>query len=132
MPIKCGSTDPNNTTKVPDFIRFQVTAVIDHGEVSIASLGGDYPMLTGNLFAILGSGLIVFVYTYFISSEKYDFEGTRNISIVDGNKVQYANKEETDPQVIHQDSLVCVLRKSPYFQKRLCFRKESLKLTQPF
>jgi len=77
-----------------------VTAAIEQGEVTIASLGGDYPMLTGNLFAILGSGLIVFVYTHFIDSENYDFEGTRNIKIVDGNEVQYANKEETDPQAL--------------------------------
>jgi len=69
----------------------------ESGEVTIDSLGEDYPMLFGNLVSILSSGLICGIITY-MDPEDYDFEGTRNIAIVDGEEVKYGNADETDPE----------------------------------
>jgi len=69
----------------------------ESGEVTVDTLGKDYPMLFGNLVSILSSGLICGIVTY-IDPEDYDFEGTRNIAIVDGEEVTYANADETDPE----------------------------------
>eukprot|EP00492_Amphilonche_elongata_P003090 TRINITY_DN3397_c0_g1_i1.p1 TRINITY_DN3397_c0_g1~~TRINITY_DN3397_c0_g1_i1.p1 ORF type:complete len:307 (+),score=51.26 TRINITY_DN3397_c0_g1_i1:112-1032(+) len=68
-----------------------------HGEVTIDTLGMDYPMLFGNLVSILSSGAICFAVTA-MDPEDYDFEGTRNIAIVDGEQVKYGNSAETDPE----------------------------------
>lgn len=69
----------------------------ESGEVTVDSLGGDYPMLFGNIVSILSSGLICGAVTAY-APEDYDFEGTRNIKIVDGGEVKYADESETDPE----------------------------------
>jgi len=71
-------------------------ALGESGEVTVDSLGMDYPMLFGNLMSILSSGLVCAIVTY-MNPENYDFVGTRNIAIVDGDEVQYDNADETDP-----------------------------------
>ena len=67
------------------------------GKVTVDTLGKDYPMLFGNLVSILSSGLICGIVTY-IDPENYDFEGTRNIKVIDGEDVTYADPDETDPE----------------------------------
>lgn len=80
-------------------ITWFVVASIDGGEVTIDTLGGDYPMLFGNLVAILSSGVICGIVT-FMDPEDYDFEGTRAIAVIDGGVVEYADEKETDEQAL--------------------------------
>jgi len=72
-----------------------VVAIGTEGEITVDSLGTDFPMLFGNIVSILSSGVICGIVTY-LDPEDYDFVGTRNIAIVDGDKVQYASPDETD------------------------------------
>lgn len=44
----------------------------EYGEVTVATLGGDFPMLGGNIMSILSSGLICLVVSL-IKPQKYDF-----------------------------------------------------------
>ena len=55
-------------------ITWFVVAKIDADEVTIDTLGGDFPMLFGNLVAILSSGAICGIVTA-MDPEDYDFEG---------------------------------------------------------
>jgi len=80
-------------------ITWFVVAKLDADEVTIDSLGGDFPMLFGNLVAILSSGLICGIVT-FMDPDDYDFEGTRAIAVIDGGVVQYDDDKETDEQAL--------------------------------
>ncbi len=48
-------------------------AQIQSGSVTVATLGSNEVMLSGNLIAILSSGLIHYVYSKFIDPQDYDF-----------------------------------------------------------
>uniref|UniRef100_A0A7S1YU98 Urea active transporter n=1 Tax=Trieres chinensis TaxID=1514140 RepID=A0A7S1YU98_TRICV len=63
---------------------WMVGAKIQGGEVTVATLGTNEVMLSGNLIAILSSGLIHYVYSKFIDGETYDFaELDKNIHLVE-------------------------------------------------
>jgi|Transcript_7346 SSS family transporter len=61
------------------------TAHGEFGEVSLASTGSNYPMLAGNLVAILSSGLICTVISL-MNPDDYQFEETRAIKQVEEDK----------------------------------------------
>ena len=50
-----------------------VGAAVESGSVSVSTLGSNPVMLSGNLVAILSSGLIHYVYSKFIDPQEYDF-----------------------------------------------------------
>jgi hypothetical protein len=58
-------------------------AYAESGEVTIATLGKDFPMLGGNLVSILSSGLLCFVVSIFVP-QNYDFSLLKNaITVVE-------------------------------------------------
>mmetsp|Transcript_24849 Transcript_24849/g.32462 ORF Transcript_24849/g.32462 Transcript_24849/m.32462 type:complete len:315 (+) Transcript_24849:1-945(+) len=61
------------------------TASAIDGEVTIASTGGNYPMLTGNLVAILSSGFVCTVMSL-VNPDNYDFESTKQIKQVENDE----------------------------------------------
>lgn len=67
------------------------------GEVTVATLGTNEVMLSGNLIAILSSGLIHYVYSKFIDPQDYDFaELDKNITLVE-NDLSGLGSEQQDP-----------------------------------
>lgn len=62
-------------------ISWIVTASIESGEVSVDTLGKNYPMLVGNLFAILSSGFIVIVMSM-MNPDDYNWESTKAIPMI--------------------------------------------------
>jgi len=54
-------------------ISWLVGAQVQSGSVSVATLGTNEVMLSGNLVAILSSGLIHYIYSKFIDPQDYDF-----------------------------------------------------------
>ena len=72
-------------------------AASESGEVSIASLGGDFPMLGGNLMSICSSGLLCLVVSIFVP-QNYDFSQLHKaITVVeaDGSDVLAAEGEDS-------------------------------------
>mmetsp|Transcript_36930 Transcript_36930/g.104203 ORF Transcript_36930/g.104203 Transcript_36930/m.104203 type:complete len:701 (-) Transcript_36930:214-2316(-) len=58
-------------------------AASESGSVTIASLGGDFPMLGGNLMSICSSGIICMIVS-FIKPQNYDFDELhKNIHVVE-------------------------------------------------
>jgi hypothetical protein len=79
-----------------------VAAKIQSGEVTIASLGTNEVMLSGNLIAIFSSGIIHFVYSMFIDPQDYDFaELDQHISLVEEDN-RGLTDEEKDPKVLRK------------------------------
>jgi SSS family transporter len=67
-------------------IGWLVAAVIKEGSITIDNLGVNEVMLSGNLIAILSSGLIHYVYSVFIDPQDYDFsELDKNITLVEND-----------------------------------------------
>jgi len=61
-----------------------IAAQIHGGAITIATLGANVVMLSGNLIAILSSGLIHYIYSKFIDPQNYDFsELDKNIHLVE-------------------------------------------------
>merc|ERR1719330_1465801 len=54
-------------------ISWFVAATVESGSVSVDNLGTNYVMLTGNLFAIISSGIIHFVYSMIKPQENFTF-----------------------------------------------------------
>jgi len=59
-------------------IGWMIGAQIQSGEISVASLGTNEVMLSGNLIAILSSGLIHYVYSKFVDPQNFDFDTLDN------------------------------------------------------
>jgi len=82
--------DANGTGAVIAAFSGQISAIIVwivvaaslEGEVTIASLGGNYPMLAGNLVAIFFSGFIHFTYSKMFP-QNYDWKSMQDIKLVD-------------------------------------------------
>jgi len=61
-----------------------IGAQVQSGEITVATLGSNEVMLSGNLIAILSSGLIHFVYSKFIDPQNFDFSTLNdNIHLVE-------------------------------------------------
>merc|ERR1712038_416828 len=54
-------------------ISWFVAATVESGSISVDTLGTNYVMLTGNLFAIISSGIIHFVYSMMRPQENFTF-----------------------------------------------------------
>jgi uncharacterized membrane protein len=83
------------------FITWFVTASQYYGSVSIDTLGGNYPMLGGNLTAILSSAFITTVGSL-LYPEDFDFEATREIATIGDEPVRYTDPEELDMAKLDQ------------------------------
>ena len=81
-----------------------ISAKIQGGKVSVATLGSNEVMLTGNLVAILSSGIIHYVYSKFVDPQVYDFaELDKNIKLVEQD-LSGLTDEEKDPNTLRRAS----------------------------
>lgn len=79
-------------------IGWLIGAQVQSGEISINTLGSNEVMLSGNLIAILSSGLIHYVYSVFIDPQDYDFSTLdANITLVE-NDTSGLEAEQQDPE----------------------------------
>jgi len=78
-------------------ISWLVTCSIQSGKITIDNLGKNEPMLVGNLFAILSSGLIHAVYSICIDGEEYDFSTLNEKILLVENDTSGLTAEEQDP-----------------------------------
>jgi len=79
-----------------------VTAVIQSGSISVDTLGTNEVMLSGNLFSILSSGAIHFIYSWFIDPQDYDFTKLdENITLVEDDR-RGLSDAEMDPVVLEK------------------------------
>lgn len=68
-------------------IGWLVGAKVQGGEVTVATLGTNEVMLSGNLIAILSSGLIHYIWSKFIDPQEFDFKTLDdNITLVEEDK----------------------------------------------
>ncbi|RUP47702.1 Sodium:solute symporter family-domain-containing protein [Jimgerdemannia flammicorona] len=68
------------------------------GEITLASTGGNYPMLAGNLVALLGSGLVTTIWSL-VLPENFDFNITKT-------RLQQLNDDEAEGgNVVYQDPI---------------------------
>mmetsp|Transcript_6983 Transcript_6983/g.10606 ORF Transcript_6983/g.10606 Transcript_6983/m.10606 type:complete len:543 (-) Transcript_6983:236-1864(-) len=83
-------------------VGWMVGASVQSGEVTVASLGTNEVMLSGNLIAILSSGAIHWVYSTFIDPQDYDFaELDKNIHLVEDDQ-SGLTAEEQDPDELRR------------------------------
>lgn len=74
-----------------------IAAKIQSGEVNVSTLGANQVMLSGNLVAILSSGIIHFVYSKFVDPQDYDFaELDKHILLVEDDR-RGLTEEHQDP-----------------------------------
>ena len=79
-----------------------VGAKIESGSVTVATLGSNPVMLSGNLIAILSSGFIHYVYSKFIDGEVYDFtELNQHIKLVE-HDMSGLTAEEQNPDELRR------------------------------
>jgi SSS family transporter len=65
-------------------IGWLIAAQVQSGKITVATLGTDEVMLSGNVIAIFSSGIIHYVYSRFIDNEDYDFSKLdENINLVE-------------------------------------------------
>jgi Na+/proline symporter len=69
------------------------------GEVTIDTLGGDYPMLAGNLVAILLSGLICTVVSL-IKPQNFDWANLAEIPLVEEDPNAYLSDGNDSPEAL--------------------------------
>lgn len=78
-------------------IAWLVAATIQSGSITVDTLGTNEVMLSGNLVAILSSGLIHFVYSTFIDPQEYDFDDLdKKITLVEQD-LRGLSDDEKDP-----------------------------------
>jgi hypothetical protein len=83
-------------------IGWLVGAHVQSGTISVATLGTNEVMLSGNLIAILSSGFIHYVYSKFIDPQNYDFtELNKHITLVEADN-RGLTEEEQDPVMLRR------------------------------
>ena len=96
-----------------------IAAKITGGEVTVATLGTDQVMLSGNLVAILSSGFIHYVYSKFIDPQEYDFSQLdAQIKLVE-NDTSGLEAEQQDPDELRRARLPVGREASPAREQRL-------------
>lgn len=70
-------------------------AQVEYGEVTVDTLGNDYPMLSGNLMSILSSGLICFIVSQAMPEET-DWSETRKIAMLEDDPNAHLAKAGED------------------------------------
>lgn len=79
-----------------------VAAKIQSDHISVDTLGTNEVMLSGNLIAILSSGFIHFVYSYFVDPQDYDFaELDKHITLVEQD-LRGLTEAEKNPQELRR------------------------------
>merc|ERR1712151_571799 len=73
-------------------------AHIKSGEITIASLGQNQVMLSGNLIAILSSGFIHVVWSIFVDNEKFDFATINEKILLVENDMSGLTEKEQDKE----------------------------------
>ncbi|KAH3326996.1 hypothetical protein KXW13_002454 [Aspergillus fumigatus] len=71
-------------------IAWLVTAKKEYGELTVASTGANYPMLAGNVAALLSPIIFSPVLTYLFGTQNYDYESMRSVRKVDDTDVAAA------------------------------------------
>ncbi|PKX94791.1 sodium:solute symporter family protein [Aspergillus novofumigatus IBT 16806] len=71
-------------------IAWLVTAKKEYGELTVASTGANYPMLAGNVAALLSPIIFSPALTYLFGTQNYDYESMRSIRKVDDTDVAAA------------------------------------------
>merc|ERR1712127_552040 len=75
-------------------------AQVQSGSISVATLGTNEVMLSGNLVAILSSGIIHFIYSKFIDPQDFDFSTLdAKIRLVE-NDTSGLSEEDQDPEML--------------------------------
>merc|ERR1712127_957944 len=75
-------------------------AQVQSGSISVATLGTNEVMLSGNLVAILSSGIIHFIYSKFIDPQDFDFSTLdAKIRLVE-NDTSGLTIEDQDPEML--------------------------------
>lgn len=83
-------------------IGWLVGASVQSGSISVATLGTNEVMLSGNLIAILSSGFIHWGYSTFVDPQDYDFSQLDGkISLVEEDK-RGLSDEEKDPAMLRR------------------------------
>ena len=81
-------------------IGWLVGAQVQSGEISVATLGTNEVMLSGNLIAIFSSGFIHICYSLFVDPQDYDFADLDNhISLVEEDN-RGLTDEEKNPELL--------------------------------
>eukprot|EP00751_Fragilariopsis_kerguelensis_P006553 CAMPEP_0170807684 /NCGR_PEP_ID=MMETSP0733-20121128/32911_1 /TAXON_ID=186038 /ORGANISM="Fragilariopsis kerguelensis, Strain L26-C5" /LENGTH=705 /DNA_ID=CAMNT_0011162901 /DNA_START=124 /DNA_END=2241 /DNA_ORIENTATION=- len=79
---------------------WMITAKIQSGAVTVSTLGTNEAMLTGNLFAILSSGAIHFLYSTYVDPQDYDFdELDTHITLVEDDQ-RGLTDDEKNPELL--------------------------------
>lgn len=79
---------------------WMIAATIQSGSITIDNLGTNEAMLSGNLVAILSSGLIHYVYSTFIDPQDYDFATLdASIKLVEDDQ-RGLTEAEKDPELL--------------------------------
>lgn len=79
-----------------------VGAVVQSGPVTVATLGTNEVMLSGNLIAILSSGVIHYVYSKFIDPQNYDFSELNNHITLVEQDTRGLTADEQDPVMLRR------------------------------
>jgi len=91
-------------------IAWLITCSVEFGSITIDNLGQNVPMLTGNLVAILSSGLIHFVFSM-MYPQNFDFDTLdSNIKLVETDDTSGLTAEEKDPKML-ADSKKWIVRR---------------------
>lgn len=78
-------------------------AKIQSGEVTIDTLGRNEVMLSGNLIAIISSGIIHFLYSTFVDPQDYDFaELDAHITLVEVDDTRGLTADEKNPELLRK------------------------------
>jgi hypothetical protein len=67
-----------------------------YGELTVATTGGSYPTLVGNIARVL-TGLILTAVISYIKLDNFDWEGTRSINLLDIAAAQKVESETDSP-----------------------------------
>lgn len=94
---------------IAGLIVWLVVAQTTEGSITVATLGGNYPMLGGNLAAIFVSAIVHIIWS-FIDPQDYDWKTTREIKLVEEDGA--ADEKEFDagdsPEAMNRASKIMV------------------------
>ncbi|KAI5057012.1 hypothetical protein GOP47_0028830 [Adiantum capillus-veneris] len=83
---------------VAGIITWLVVTQVQYGRVNLDTTGRNSPMLAGNLVSILVGGAIHAIFS-FISPQNYDWESTKNLTMVEVDKIDVPLEEFSDHEL---------------------------------
>jgi len=81
-------------------IAWFVTATVQSGSISVATLGKNEPMFTGNVVAICSSGLIHYIYSKCFDNEVFDFSTLNDKLTLVENDMAGLGEEQMDKKML--------------------------------